>query len=370
MVGLAQCANASPAPPLWENKAVLYARRLVNCALMLGVLSSPRAVRAAGQAVQLAYKYHVGEPLTYSLHVEGNGKLSSSWAGVATLASSPFHSSLAAELVLAPIESLEDGASRVTLRVTKFSHEVSLPDFGTELRVYLHEDMLVFAKNGEESMLALPSAETGPSGGVTPEASPDLADLAALLSRPVCLRVSPNGEARLDSDAGSVAGLSSLGKAISLGAYQRFLNTPVKVKQIWSVEIPMLIPGVSASTITAHSTLESIDFVDNYRWARIAVRGMSVAESGNQPIFGCRERFRLEELSQELTGAFVFAVDQGRTIRQEMDMSFAMSALRLSLDRKPVGKIRVDMDVQSRLELVPSKGPPRGATVPPDLLTP
>ena len=42
---------------------------------MLGVLSSPGPVRTAGQAAQLAYKYHLGEPFTYSIHVDGNGKL-------------------------------------------------------------------------------------------------------------------------------------------------------------------------------------------------------------------------------------------------------------------------------------------------------
>ena len=347
-----------------------HARRLVKCVLMAAALCAPRAVCAAGQAVQLAYKYHLGEPLTYSLRVEGNGRVSSSQAGAQALTVSPIHSLLAAEFVLTPIEELEDGTYRVAARVTRFAHQVSLPDLGSDLRVYMRGDTLVLARNGEESMLSLPSAEVGAATASVPDASPELAHLARLVSRPIYLRASPNGETRIEPDPNSGVVLPGLAGAISLGAYPRFVNTPVRVQQSWSVEIPMVIPGVSATTITANLALEGTEFVDNYRWATVSVRGNASAEMLDQPIFGCRDRFRLDELNQQLTGTFVFAVDQGRTVRQEMDMCLAMSVLMLSPDGTPVGKIQVDMEVKSLLELAPAKGPPPWVTAPPDFVTP
>ena len=319
---------------------------------------------AVGQTM-LEYDFDSGDLLTYRLSVKGDGELSSSSTGGPMETVTPLHAEIEAELLVRPIESLEDGTFRIQARVAEFDYQTHLAHFGSVLRLSKRNRALIFAKNGHELAIARPPSAANPF-----EAAPMLGRLAGFLCDPIHMRVHPNGKATFESGARSIAAIRAFGGVAGFGSHPRFLSKPVRLKQEWTVEIPVTIPGVSATTVTAHMVLDSItrDKRDN-RVANIKVRSTTSIRGTNQPLFGSGERFRIEELTQELTGTFVFAVDLGRTERQETEMAFSMTVQRLSAGR-PVGNIRIRMDVVSLLERVPWRSSPRGAVMPPDLLTP
>ena len=314
---------------------------------------------AAGSPVQLAYRFRSEGPLTYMLRVEGAGTLTSSSVGSPARFVSPLRCQLDMEFVLVPIEQLPDGANRVRVMVTQFRHQADLPDLGSTIKLFTRDDALVLVHNGRESFIPFPPPAGEPLPLALTDAPADLVRLASLLSQPRVLRVAANGETHAEADSNSGrAALGVVGSA-ALGAYPRFLSTPVRLKQVWSADIPVEIPGVCASTVTATLMLDSVDMVDNYRWATINVRACRLGLGPVQPTFGCDERFRIEELSQELTGTFVFSVDEGYTVRQDMDMTFGMTVQRMGAGNEALGKIEVDMDVRARLELTGPRGPAR-----------
>ena len=319
---------------------------------------------AVGQTV-LEYDFDSGDLLTYRLAVKGDGELGSSTTDGSMETVTPLHAELEIEFHLQPVEQLEDGTYRVQARVAEFDYQTHLARLGSVLRLAKRGNTLVFARNGEELVVPWP-----PSAGNLSDVVPMLGRLAAFVCEPIHMRVFPNGKATFESGPRNIAAIRAFGGIAGLGSHPRFLAEPVRLKQEWTAHIPVTIPGVSATTVTAHMVLDSItrDERDN-RVANIAVRSATSMRGAEQALFGSRQRFRIEELNQELTGTFVFAVDLGRTERQETEMSFSMTAQRLSAGQ-PVGKVWVRMDVSSQLERVPWKSPPRGAVMPPDLLTP
>ena len=319
---------------------------------------------AVGQTM-LEYDFDNGDLLAYRLFVKADGELRSSSMDGPMETVTPLHGEMEIEFQLQPMEQLEDGMYRVKARVTEFDYQIHLARLGSVLRLSKRSGTLVFAKNGEELAVAWP-----PSAGNPFEAVPMLGRLAAFVCEPIHLRVSPNGKATFESETGNLAEVRAFGGVAGLGSHPRFLSEPVRLKQEWTAAIPVTIPGVSATTVTAHMVLDRIarDERDN-RVANIRVRSATSMRGSEQPLFGSSQRFRIEELTQELSGTFAFAVDLGRTERQETEMSFSMTAQRLSAGQ-PVGKIMVRMDVASQLNRVPWKSPPRGVVMPPDLLTP
>jgi len=325
---------------------------------------------AAGSPVQLAYRFRSEGPLTYMLHVEGEGTLTSSFAGSSACFSSPLHCQLDMELVLVPLEQLPDGVHRVRVMVTQFRHQVDLSDLGSTIKLFTRDDALVVVHNGGESIIPFPRPAGEPQPLALADAPADLVRLACMLSQPRVLRVAANGETRAEADpASGHAGVGAAGNA-ALGAYPRFLSTPVRLNQVWSADIPVEIPGVCASTVTATLTLNSVDMVDNYRWATINVSACRLGLGAVQPTFGCDERFRIEGLRQELTGTFVFSVDEGYTVRQDMDMAFGMTVQRMNAGNEALGQIEVDMHVRARLELTGPRGPARPSAPEAEHITP
>lgn len=325
---------------------------------------------AAGSPVQLTYRFRSEGPLTYMLHVEGAGTLTSSFAGSSACFASPLRCQLDMEFVLVPIEQLPDGVHRVRIMVTQFRHQADLSDLGSTIKLFTRDDALVLVHNGRESVIPFPPPPGEPMPLALADAPADLVRLASVLSQPRVLRVAANGETHAEADFTSGrAALGVVGSA-ALGAYPRFLSTPVRLKQVWSADIPVEIPGVCASTVTATLMLDSVDMVDNYRWATINVRACRLGLGAIQPTFGCDERFRIEGLSQELTGTFVFSVDEGYTVRQDMDMTFGMTVRRMSAGNEAPGEIKVDMDVRARLELTGPRGPARPSTPAAEHITP
>ena len=324
---------------------------------MLALFASP----ANAQTVQLAYKFRPGEVLTYSFRVEGSGTLVSSRLDGSVEVATALSSTLDMEFALNPIKRLEDGSYRVAIRITKFSQHVHLPDVGTDLRMFVQDDAFAVSYNGRLTVLPLPAQDTEEPSFAPPRS---LATLAKLFSRPVHVTFAPNGEARVDED--DLAKLAARGVG-TFGACQRFRNIPVQIKDEWQAKIPMVVPGVANSTIDARFTLESIDTVDHFRWARVSVQSTSALEGSEQPLFGCGVPMRIESLKHEVNGTLRFSVDQGRTMVQEMNMDTALAAVRLSATGEPVGKIRLDMGVRSRLDLQPSEAVPFEQSPSPDL---
>jgi hypothetical protein len=228
-----------------------------------------------------------------------------------------------------------------------------MPEQKAESSVLLRDGALAVNAGGREAVAPLAASEAGgppKEGAGMPR---ELAALARLFAEPVPLRAWPNGEARLELSPVQVAGLPSGCRMEDFGMSRRFLDVPVRVGQIWSAPIAAGVPGVVVSTTQARFTLEAIDIVEESRWARVSVRAESVLNGGPQPVFGCTAPLRVERLRQDLMGTFQFAVDQGRTERQDMEMVLSMGAEKLTPAGAPAGKVELEMDVRVQLERLP-----------------
>ncbi len=323
--------------------------RVVRSILVL--LLALSADRLQAQTLPLAYKC-LGEPFSYSLRVDAQGRLTTfSLDGSVDLATT-LTSTLEVEFTVSPVRRLDDGSFLIEVSITRFAERSQLPGYGSDIQVFTLGDTLVAARNDRMASVTIPRAADAFSEDGD-EARGGLAGLARLLGRPARLIVSATGDVRSAPESSPGALEDMVGSAASV----RFPDVPVKMNAQWKALIPVEIPGVLRGRAEASFTLERLDSEPSGRVAVIHMRSAS-ALLGEQPVFGCGSRVRLKAWNQQVDGVTKFAVDRGRTLSQQMNMTVAARGTKLSSRGYPAGEIKLEMTVQSALELLPSEAEP------------